>query len=78
MAPRRFVVIGALAAILAGCALATATPPGVEVARVELRGATPLDQLLGVTLCVTNPNGTELAFRRVRVAVDVAGSPLAD
>lgn len=71
-----------LAAALAGatgCALATATPPEVEVARVELRAISLLDQALGVSLCVTNPNeSTELAFRRVRVAVDVAGAPLAE
>lgn len=78
MNPSRFVANTASAAALAGCALATATPPGVEVARVELRGADPLNQSLGVALCVTNPNDTELAFGRVRVAVDVAGAPLAD
>jgi LEA14-like dessication related protein len=31
-----------------------------------------------VTLCVTNPNTSELAFRRIQVAVDAAGSPLAE
>ena len=67
-----------LAALTAGCALATATPPEVEVAAVELRGLGLLDQALGVTLCVSNPNDTELAFRRVTVALEVAGSPLAE
>ena len=68
----------AAALLCTGCALATATPPQVEVAAVELRGPGLLDQTLGVTLCVTNPNASELAFRRIRVAVDAAGSPLAD
>ena len=68
-----------LATVLcAGCALATATPPQVEVAAVELRGAGLLDQTLSVTLCVTNPNNSELAFRRIQVAVDAAGRPLAE
>lgn len=53
-------------------------PPQVEVAAVELRGVGLLDQTLGVTLCVTNPNNSELAFRRIQVAVDAAGSPLAE
>ena len=52
--------------------------PGVEVAAVELRGLGVLDQALGVTLCVSNPNDTELSFRRVTVALDVAGTPLAE
>jgi len=29
-------------------------------------------------LCVANPNTSELTFRRIQVAVDAAGSPLAD
>jgi LEA14-like dessication related protein len=62
----------------AGCALATATPPAIEVQRVELRGAGLLDQSLGVVLCVTNPNDAALDFRRVTVGVDVAGTPLAE
>jgi len=37
-----------------------------------------LDQTLGVTLCVTNPNNSELAFQRIQVVVDAAGSPLAE
>ena len=67
-----------LASLVAGCALATATPPTVEVTEVELRGLGLLDQTLGVTLCVSNPNDTELSFRRVTVALEVAGAPLAD
>ena len=67
-----------LAALAAGCALATATPPEVEVAAVELRGLGLLDQALGVTLCVSNPNDAELSFRRVTVALEVAGAPLAE
>ncbi len=68
----------AAALLCAGCALATATPPQVEVADVQLRGIGLLNQTLGVTLCVTNPNLSELAFRRIQVAVDAAGSPLAE
>lgn len=68
---------GWLAALCGGCALVAAPPPQVEVAGVELRSASLLDQSLGVTLCVTNPNGAELSFRRIAVGIDVAGSPLA-
>lgn len=36
------------------------------------------DQPLAVTLCVTNPNDNEIAFRRrVTVDFDVSGAPLA-
>ena len=73
---RRLLPVLACAGLQA-CALATATPPQVEVTSVELDGATPLVQSLRVGLCVTNPNDTELAFRRVRVDLDVAGAPLA-
>jgi len=68
----------AAALLCTGCTLATATPPQVEVADVQLRGIGLLNQTLGVTLCVTNPNASELAFRRIQVAVDAAGSPLAE
>lgn len=68
----------ALALLAAGCALAAATPPEVEVADVELRDLGLLDQTLGVTLCVSNPNTTELSFRRVTVALEVANAPLAE
>lgn len=78
MSPTRLLPILTLGLALAGCALVNATPPQVEVAQVELRGAGLLDQSLGLSLCVTNPNDTELSFRRVRVAVDVAGAPLAE
>ena len=72
--PGALILLGA-----SGCALATATPPTVEVASVELRGVGVLDQAFGVVLCVRHPNeATELAFRRVRVAVDVGGAPLAE
>ena len=74
---RARVVAAAAASLAAGCALITAAPPGVEVAAVELRALGLLDQALGVTLCVTNPNRTELSFRRVSVAVDVGDAPLA-
>ena len=65
-----------LAGLCAGCALVTATPPQVEVAAVELRGVGVFEQVLGVTLCVTNPNPSELAFRRIQVALDTSGRPL--
>lgn len=65
-----------LPGLCVGCALATATPPQVEVAAVELRGASLFEQVLGVTLCVTNPNSSELAFRRIRVALDASGRPV--
>ncbi len=68
----------AAALLCTGCALATAIPPQVEVADVQLRGIGLLTQTLGVTLCVTNPNSSELAFQRIQVAVDAAGSPLAE
>jgi len=68
----------AAALLCTGCALATATPPQVEVTAVQVRGIGLLDQTLGVTLCVTNPNNSELAFRRIQVVVDAAGSPLAE
>lgn len=61
-----------------GCAVLTAAPPQVEVARVALRDAGLLDQSLAVALCVANPNNMALDFRRVRVAVDVSGALLAD
>lgn len=64
--------------LASACALLTATPPQVEVQAIELRGLGLLDQALGVALCVTNPNDAELDFRRVQVAVDVAGAPLAE
>ena len=67
-----------LALVCTGCALVTATPPQVEVASIQLRAAGLLDQALAVTLCVTNPNASELSFRRIAVGVDVAGRPLAE
>jgi len=48
------------------------------VAAVQLRGVGLLDQTLGVTLCVTNPSASELAFRRIQVTLDAAGRPLAE
>lgn len=73
----RITAVGAWAALVGACALATAAPPEVRVIGVELRGVGLLEQELGVGLCVTNPNRTELAFRGVSFAVDVAGAPLA-
>ncbi len=67
----------AAGAALAGCALATATPPSVDILDVHLTGIDLTEQQLAVTLCVTNPNASELAFRRVSADFDVSGSPLA-
>ena len=74
----RHLLILAAALLGTGCTLLTANPPQVEVQQVELRGGGLLDQALAVSLCVTNPNDAELAFRRVVVAVDVSGAPLAN
>ena len=74
-------VLGAALLAASGCelaTLATAMPPSVEVQQVQLRGVGLLDQTLGVSLCVTNPNDAALNFRRVTVAVDANGAPLAD
>lgn len=74
----RVVLALAVAGLLAsGCTLLTATPPEVEVIGVELHGLGLLEQQLGVTLCVTNPNREELAFQHITVALDAAGAPLA-
>ena len=72
----RILVLAAVS-LATGCALITATPPSVEVAGVELRAIGLLDQVLGVTLCVSNPNQTELSFRRIAVTVDIGDEPLA-
>lgn len=77
MTTRPAVAALAAAAALAGCALATATPPSVDVLDVRLTGLGLTEQQLAVTLCVTNPNTSELAFRRVSADFDVSGSPLA-
>ena len=70
-------ILGGMA-VLSGCALATATPPSVEVIDVRLVGIGLTEQQPATTLCVTNPNATELGFRRVAVSVDVSGLPLTD
>ena len=74
----RHLVALAAALLSTGCTLLTAIPPQVEVQQVELRRGGLLDQALAVSLCVSNPNDAELAFRRVVVAVDVSGAPLAN
>lgn len=66
-----------LALGMAGCALAHDMPPSVEVAGVQLTGLSLTNQQLAVTLCVTNPNANEIAFRRVTAELDVSGAPLA-
>ena len=67
----------ALAVATAGCALATATPPSIEVMDVRLVGIGLTEQQLAVTLCITNPNPDELGFRRITADLDVSGVPLA-
>ena len=66
-----------LALTVAGCALTTATPPQVDVMDVRLVGLGLTQQQLAVTLCVTNPNKTDLNSRRVTADLDVSGQPLA-
>lgn len=53
----------------------SAAPGSSRAGRVA--GCEPADQSLAVALCITNPNGTALDFRRVRVMVDVSGALLA-
>ncbi len=48
------------------------------MAAIRLRDVGLLDQALDVTLCVANPNASELAFRHIQAAVDAACSPLAE
>ena len=67
-----------LALVTSGCALATADPPRVTVASVQLRGAGLLEQDFEVGLCAFNPNAQKLVLRRINVGIDVAGTPLAD
>ncbi len=62
---------------MAGCALINDVPPSVEVMDVRLLGIGLTGQQLAVTLCVTNPNPDEIAFRRVTADLDVSGLPLA-
>ena len=65
-------------AAVGSCALMTAAPPQVEIRDVRLSGLGVLDQTLAVTLCVTNPNATELDFRSVAVKLDLGGTDFAD
>ncbi len=44
---------------------------------VQLTAIGLTEQQLAVTLCVTNPNASDLAFRRVSADIDVSGAPLA-
>ena len=69
---------GALALSSTACALVTADRPTVDVMDVRLVGLGLTEQQLAVTLCVTNPNPDQLAFKRVTAAMDVAGLPLAE
>ena len=76
MSPTARFATSALALAVSSCALATAVPPSVKVMDVRLTGMNLLQQQLAVTLCVTNPNADELAFRRVTANLDVSGLPL--
>ena len=67
-----------LATLVAGCTLVTQSPPQVDVANVALTGIGLFNQRLLVTLCVTNPNRSPLAFERVTFKIAVADAPLAD
>ena len=62
---------------LPGCTLLTATPPSAEVTDVRLTGVGLTEQRLAVTLCVTNPNRSALAFSHITANLDVADTPLA-
>lgn len=75
---RSILAVCLTAVALAGCAVLTATPPSVEVTSVELRAVGLLDQVLAVSVCVTNPNDTALGFQRIHVVFDVNGASLAD
>lgn len=67
----------ALMFVVSGCALASDTPPSVDVLAVRLVGIGLTEQQLAVTLCVTNPNANQIAFQRVTADLDVSGAPLA-
>ena len=67
----------ALPLVFTGCTLASSTPPTVDALDIHLTGIGLTEQVLSTTLCVTNPNANEIAFRRVTVALDVSGAPLA-
>ncbi len=67
----------ALVTALGGCALASDAPPSVAVVDVRLTGIGPTEQQLALTLCVTNPNDNEIAFRHVTADLDVSGTRLA-
>ena len=77
MSTVRAILPMAFASALLGCALATGAPPSVDVLNVRMVGIGLTEQQLATTLCVTNPNASELAFRRVTIALDVSGFPLA-
>lgn len=75
--PRTFRLAAMVTALgSTSCALVTATPPGVAVMDGRLTGIGLTEQQLALTLCVTNPNASELALRHVTAALDVAGAPL--
>ena len=67
-----------LTAALAGCSVITQSPPQIDVADVVLTNIGLLNQSFLVTLCVTNPNPTSIAFHRVTFRIAVADAPLAD
>lgn len=75
--PRSLALIALLPLGLSGCVLAAA-PPSVDVVGVQLTGLGLTEQQLSLTLCVTNPNPSALAFRRVTADLDVSGLSLAE
>ena len=75
---RSAALLAPLAGLATACTLLTAAPPSAQVVAVELQSTDLLHPQLQMTLCLTNPNNAALAFQQVRVAMDVAGAPLAD
>lgn len=62
---------------LLNCAMLSATSPTIAVADIRLTGIGLLEQSVLLTLCVTNPNHTELDFERVHFVLNVSGSAIA-
>ena len=66
-----------MAIALAGCSLVTQSPPQVDVASVALTEVGLFNQSFLVTLCVTNPNSTPMAFEKVTFRIAMADAPFA-
>src|SRR5580698_10381646 len=71
------ILLAAYTSLTLGCALNAVTPPAVEVVAVRLVWLGLTEQQLAVTLCVTNANNDEIAFRHVTAELDISGAPLA-